>query len=341
MAIQFMTGFDYYDQTQTSRFWSYSQGGTSLVPGRFGGRGWYFNNEVGYLSTLLTSASTTVIGMAFSFAYGNAGNPFLVLQDCTTSRTSPITQLDLRLTSDGAIQVTRNGTVLATTGSYLVTFGSWNYLEFKSFINNSTGYVQLKLNGQTFLNATGLKTQYTGNNFINMVRFQPHSSSGAYAMKLDDIYILDDQGAAPQNDFIGECRIQTQFATGNGDFNQFTAVNALSNYQAVDDTISDDDATYTRSGTVGAIDDYQMGTVALTGTIYGVQVNLTQKKDDVGVRSITPIIRSVSTTYEGALFTCTSDYTVAQKIWQLEPHNNAAWTNASVNSIYAGIKIKA
>jgi hypothetical protein len=158
-------------------------------------------------------------------------------------------------------------------------------------------------------------------------------------MKLDDIYILDDQGSSPNNDFIGECRIQTQFATGNGDLNQFSAVNAASNYQAVDDPVSDDDATFTRSGVVGAVDDYQMGTVALTGSIFGVQVNVTQKKDDVGQRMIVPVIRSVNQTYPGTSVSCTSDYAVTSQIYPVEPHSTQAWTNALVNSIYAGIKI--
>ena len=92
MAIQFMTGFDYYDQTQTGRVWTLAQGGNSLVPGRFGGRGWVFNNETAYLSTMIPAASTTVVGFAMAAQYGDATNPILVLEDATLSRTSPITQ---------------------------------------------------------------------------------------------------------------------------------------------------------------------------------------------------------------------------------------------------------
>ena len=131
MALLFYTGFDYYDQTQTGRIWPYYAGGTSLVPGRFGGRGWLFNNESGYLSTLTVNASTMVVGLALSFASGNATNPFLVFQDATASRTSPISQVDVRLTADGAFQFTRNGTVIATSPSYVFTFGAWNYIEIK------------------------------------------------------------------------------------------------------------------------------------------------------------------------------------------------------------------
>ena len=346
MALQFMTGFDYYDQTQTGRVWTLASGGNSLVPGRFGGRGWIFNNESAYLSTIIPNASTTVVGFALAAQYGDSTNPILVLEDATLSRTSPITQVDMRLAADGTFQFTRNGTTIASSPPFVFTFSTptttaWNYIELKTFINNSTGYVDLRVGGQTFLTATGLDTQYSGNNYVNMVRFQPFASSGAYKIQLDDIYVLDDTGSSPNNTFLGECRIQTQFPTANGETNNFSVIGAANNWQAVDETVSDDDATYVRSGVVGSIDDYIMGTVALTGTIYGVQLNLTHRKDDVGTRTITPTIKSSGTFYEGALFPCQSNYTVAQMLWPLEPHANATWTNTSVNAITAGIKIKA
>lgn len=345
MAIQFMTGFDYFDATQTTRPWFGAVGGSSLTPGRFGGLGWKFNNESAFLSTLIPNASTVVLGVALSAWTGDATNPIIVLEDATTSRTSPITQIDIRLTSDGAFQATRNGVVLGTTPAFIFTFSdgtttSWNYLEVKTFVNHSTGSIILRLNGQVFLNISSVNTQQSGNNYINMVRFQPFATSGNYHILLDDIYILDDTGSAPQNDFLGECRVQTQFPTANGDTNDFTAVGAGNNYQAVNETISDDDATYVRSGVVGNIDDYVMGTVALTGTIFAVQLNLTHRKDDVGVRTVAPIIHSGGTFYEGSTFVCQSNYTLAQELWQLEPHSAAPWTNGTINAMTAGLKIK-
>lgn len=340
MALQFINGFDYFDQTQKSRLFDYSLGGTSLIPGRFGGRGYVFNNESGYLVKVLTASTTMVLGMALSFSYGDPTNPFLIFQDGTASRTSPITQVDVRVTNDGAFQFTRNGSVIATSGPYLITFGSWNYMEVKVTISSSGGVIILRLNGQTFMTQTGLNTQTSGNNYVNQVRIQPFSASGNYNFRIDDVCILDNSGPSPQNDFLGECRVQTQWPSANGDTNQFSTVGALTNYQAVDETISDGDTSYVKSGTVGYIDDYTMGTVNLTGTIYGVQVNLTQRKDDVGVRSICPVIKSGGTFYEGNAVACGSDYAVTQKIWPLEPYGAAAWTNASVNAMTAGIKIK-
>ena len=340
MAILFLTGFDYYDQTQAQRVWYAVSGGNSLVPGRFGGRGYYFNNESGYLSTVISNSTVITVGMAMWYAYGDATNPFLVFQDATASRTSPITQVDIRLKDDCSFEVTRNGTIIATSPHpYVFTTNAWNYLETQIQISNNSGYVILRLNGQVILNAQSLDTQTSGNNYANMIRFQPHSSTGQYMYKLDDIYIVNDQGDLPQNNFLGECRIQTQWPTSNGETNAFTPMGAASNWQAVDETIADDDLTYVRSGTVGAIDDYRMGTVSLTGTIFGVQLNLTCRKDDVGSRTIVPLVKSGGTYYSGTSSSCQSDYTVTSNIWPNEPHSSSAWTNTSINAMYSGIKI--
>jgi hypothetical protein len=102
----------------------------------------------------------------------------------------------------------------------------------------------------------------------------------------------------------------------------------------------DDDTSYVKSATVGNVDLYTMGTVSFTGTIFGVQVNVTHRKDDVGSRTITPLIRIGSTNYEGSLFDCQTDYNVAQKIFELDPSIAGSWTNSSVSAINAGVKIK-
>lgn len=339
MALRVISGFDYFDETQIARVTPYYSNGTSIAPGRFGGRAWGWNDESGFVSFTTPNASTIIMGVAFQMAYGDPTNPFIVFQDATTSLVSPITQIDIRVTSDAAFQITRNGSLMATSLPNLFTFGFWNYLEIKVYVHNTNGYVQIRLNGQTYLNQTSLDTQYTGNNYINMVRFQSFAASGLFDIRIDDIYICDDTTSL-NNDFRGECRVQTQYPIANGDQNDFQAIGAGTNYQAVDESPADDDVSYVRSGVVGDIDNYDMGDIDLTGTIYGVQLNVTHRKDDVGTRTITPTIKSNGTYFEGNLFNCGSDYTVAQKIWEQEPDLLATWTNTSVSDIKAGLKIK-
>ena len=153
---------------------------------------------------------------------------------------------------------------------------------------------------------------YTGNNYINSIRLQPFESTGNYNYMIDDMYVLNNTGSF-NTDFLGECRIQTQYPTANGSSTTFMPFGAGTNYQCVDDNpVADDDTTYVKSAVVGDIDDYVMGTLALTGTIYGVQVNTVQRKDDVGSRTIAPMINVGGTTYLGSSVTCLSQYVVSQ-----------------------------
>jgi hypothetical protein len=337
MALQFFTGFDYFNETQVQRVWSYYNNGVSVAPGRFLGRAWQWNNQSGYLSTTIPNASTVIIGMAFLLTGADPTNPFLVFQDATANINEPITQIDLRVTSDAGFQITRNGTLIATSSPGIFTFGFWNYIEVKVHINESSGTIQIKVNGQTYFTQTSINTQYTGNSYVNMFRVQSFASTG-YTITIDDLYICDDTTFI-NNDFRGECRIQTQYPTANGDTNNFEAVGAVSNWQCVDATISNDGTTYVRDGQIGDIDDYVMGTISLTGAIYGVQVNVTNRKDDVGSRNMTPIIKSGGTFFTGNTFQCGSDYNIARTIWQQEPKNIANWTNSSVNALTVGLKI--
>lgn len=341
MALAFYTGFDYYDTTQVQRVWPYYNGGSSISPGRFGGRAWGWNNEAnGYVAAPIPNSPRCIVGMAFFLAYGDPSNPILVLQDATTSTSSPITQVDLRVTTDGGFQVTRNGTIIATTIPHLFAFGFWNYLEFRTEIHPTTGYVEIRINGQALFSLSNLNTQNTGNRYVNMFRIKPFANSGSYNFKIDDLYVVNDiTGGVTQ--FLGECRIQTQYPSANGTTNTFSAFGAASNWQAVNQTVADDDTSYVRSATVGNIDDYAMGTTSLSGTIYGVQVNVTHRKDDVGFRSVAPVIRSGASYFEGNTVLCQSDYIVSQKMWETDPNTSSLWSNTSVSALKAGIKIKA
>jgi hypothetical protein len=343
MSLLFLTGFDYFNTGQTNRIWPYVVGnGTAASPGRFAGQCWSFNNvgSTSYIGKNFTNSTTVFLGVAFNMASGDATLPIIQFMDGTSSLTNPTPQVDLRVTNDAGFQFTRNGVVIATTLANMFNFGFWNYLEVRVTISGTVGVVQLRLNGATYLDVGALNTKNTGNNYVNMLRLQPFANSGSYQLKFDDLYLCNDVGSV-RNGFLGECRVQTQYPSANGAVNDFTATGAANNWQAVRETIMDDDATYVSSGVVGNTDLYAMGSVSFTGTVFGVQVNVTHRKDDVGTRTITPVVKSGSTTYEGDLFTCQSDYTTASKIWEQDPNGTTNWTNSSINALNAGLRIKA
>jgi len=338
MALQFLEGFDHFTTAQASRKWTTVVGNGAIVsPGRFSsGQAWQFDNvgTTSYIEKTLTARNTFVVGFAFQVAYGDASAPFLRFIDSSTE------QIDLRVTSTAGFQFTRNGTPLATSADNVIAFGYYNYIELKIFIDNSTGYVQLRVNGTEVINEPALDTQNSANSTADRIRLQPFSNSGSYDMRFDDMYVFDSTGTF-NNNFVGECRVETHFPSANGALVEFTPTGAGTNYQCVDETTSNDDTDYTLANTVGARDVYTVAPYTFVGNIYGVQLSVTHRKDDVGNRSVAPLARVSSTLYEGTTDTCLSQYKMSSKIWEKNPDTAAQWSVAEVNAAQFGLIIKA
>lgn len=336
MALQLMEGFDHYTTGQAGRKWTNVVGNGAIVaPGRFAGQAWQFNNVgiTSYLESTLIARTTFVLGMALQIGYGDATTPIVRFMDDNAE------QVDIRVTSTAGFQFTRNGTPLGTTPDNVIAFGFYNYIEAKVHIDNTVGYVQLRVNGDEVLNVPALDTQATANARINKIRFQPFSNSGSYDMRLDDIYVLDDTGTFA-NAFLGESRVETKFPAANGAFVEFAPVGAGSNFQCVDETTSNEDTDYTQGNIVGNRDLYTVGTYNFVGQVFGLQVTGTHRKDDVGNRVVAPLARVNTVLYEGSQDTCLSQYKMVKKIWEKNPNTNAQWSVAEINAGQYGLIIK-
>jgi len=341
MAILFMDGFDHYNTAQMGRKWTYANGGTT-TPGRFNGFGWIWNNVGSGAAGAyqdITSSATLIASMAVSFDWGDATNPFLIFQDGSSA-----TQVDLRVTSSGAIQITRNGTILDTTADDTLVFGYWNFLEFRITCDATAGAWTLKLNGTTVSSSSGRNTRAQLSTLMSRVRIQPFSFAGTgdYNNKFDDVYILDTTGSI-NNDFLGECRIQTNFPNHDGSEVDFVPSTGSTHWNMVNDNPSNDDTSYDAGGAVGQRELFQLTPFSFTGNIFGVQLNVTQRKDDVGSRTIAAEVRiggTGGTDYEGPVDTCLSQYKITRKLWQTNPATSGAWTLSALNAAEFGIVVK-
>ena len=338
MALEFMDGFDHYNGAVLGarRKWDASSGGSG-VAGRFGGGAWdIWNADLNLRTGQLSALATRTVGFAFkpdSFST----QVFFVLADGAS------TQLDMRLTGSGAIQVTRAGTALGTTTNLLVA-NAWVYIELQATIDPTVGAFTLKVwsgvNPGIWLAMTSQNTRATANSSTNGLTFQAVSPH----YYIDDVYILNPSGSV-NNNFLGECRIFTSLPTG--DNTSATGTNKLwtpdagtAHYTQVDDTPNpDDDTSYVSSATAGQIDTYTYPAIAPTGPIAAVQVTLTDRKDDAGARSICAEYRGGGANYDGAsTFTPSTSYLMHRQIWEADPATGAAWTVAGVNAGEYGAK---
>jgi hypothetical protein len=231
---------------------------------------------------------------------------------------------------------TSGGTLLARTPNNIVNVGNWNYYEVGLTVDNSTGYMEFRLNGQSLLNLTGIDTQISANALVNYIVF---SGSGNF---YDDFYVNDSTagpGSFPCDSFNGDVRVDTLFATGNNAV-QWTPLSST-NVSNIDEIAADGDTTYNSSNTTGQEDTFTFG--ALSGTInsvIGVQVQGAYRKDDAGTRTMKQAVISGATEAYGTTWYLSGGYSYITDIFALDPGTSASWTATGVNNLKAGYKLE-
>ena len=240
-------------------------------------------------------------------------------------------QMTVELASSGTVSVYRGsetGTLLGSGGT--LTFGSWFHIELDVTVHDSTGAVNVYLNGASIISVSGVDTKNTAIAGAKSVKFTGPSNNNAY-FYIDDVVISDTFAQ------IGAGIVQTLYPTGAGATTQWTP-SAGANYAAVDETTGDGDTTYVSTSTVNQIDTYTFGDLnANSGTVLAVAVNTVGRADAGGSPQVTAVLRPGSTDRLGTGVTQTATYANGQSIWETNP-DGGSWTEAAVNASEAGIK---
>jgi len=334
MSLEFIDGFDHYTGGATlGRKWdSISTIGVNAGSGRFGGNS--IGGSIDGCTVTLSAQQTRVVGFAMMLATLGSGGIIAQMEDAGT------TQVELRLTSTGAITVTRNGTLLGTSTWTLPT-GTWYYFEWKVKIDSSAGTYEVHVSGGpgapgTALIGSGANTQNTSNGTANQVRLFSFVNGGP---NFDDVYILNTLGTV-NKDFLGECRILTSLPTADSATNAaWTPDSGTAHFSRVNDSPTvNDDTSYVSSSTPGQYDTYTFATVSPTGAVAAVQTVMCCRKDDAGTRTIAGAYRGGGTNYDGASQNPASNYLMLRQIYEIDPATGLAWTGSGINAGEFGIK---
>jgi hypothetical protein len=118
-----------------------------------------------------------------------------------------------------------------------------------------------------------------------------------------------------------------------------TKESGSNNYGTVDETLMNN-TDYVYSNTVGNYDLYDFGNLSSTpNTISAVQVGVLAQKDNVGTRAVAPVLKSGSTTVDGANTYLAGGFTVTEQLYNTDPNTGGAWSAGSVNALQAGVKV--
>jgi hypothetical protein len=263
------------------------------------------------------------------------------------------TQVQLCFSGDGRLVVYRAGdqndgttaVTLAVGNTYLAT-DTWYYIEMKvTFHNNSLGQVVVRINESEEINLQGVTTSMTSNNYANSVQFRNNAGGEESSKYYDDIYIFNgvDSGVAgmPNNDFIGDCRVDKLVPNGGGSTTELTPINAAYNWDAVNEIPSNQDADYVESNVIGAKDTYTVSTPSVTNpVVYGMVLYTHAKKNNPGTRIATSVIRSNSAEQDGLNMNLGTGYQYFMDTYEYNPITDTQWSAEDIENLEIGIKVK-
>jgi hypothetical protein len=277
--------------------------------------------------------------MGFGYRVSDYGtvNPTKLVRLLNSSGTSQCELVMNRVSNK--LQFSRNnGTLIGSASSQAIALNVWYYIEIKVFINGSSGTAELRVNGVPWISGTSLNTGSSACQYVHLGT----DSAANHDERWDDLYVCD--GTAPNNDFLGDTRIQYLVPNGAGIRTQFTP-NTTTNWQNLDESPAGD-GDYNSASTPGAMDLFTMTDISTNSLVYAVQTVHRAKKDDAGHRKVEPLFYmssgqgDTSRWYQGSKVPVVDQFAyVPSQIYNTSPDTDVAWTRDEINALQYGYAV--
>lgn len=265
----------------------------------------------------------------------NARNTLAMFQDNAATGC-----VSLCVTTTGQIEVrtgSPTGTVVATSDPVLVTT-AWQHVEMRVSIHATTGAVEVRVNGQTVINASNIDTRGSSTGITSQVRVGFTGAIGGIPpiWYVDDIYAWDTAGTY-NNDFIGDKKVY--FIVPNAD----TAVAdwvpdaGTTGYTQIDE-IPPVSTDYIQGNAVADESEFSMTNLPSDVTnILALQFYTKMLKTDAGDSNVQVAVVSGASSANGADRPLTTNATVYTDVFEEDPDTSAPWTLSGVDAILSRV----
>ena len=233
---------------------------------------------------------------------------------------------------------------LATFTAYAAT-GEWvnTIMAFRS--DPTHGELHVYKNGALLSSQYDIKTQSTA--FGAPGAIAGYKLSGP--IHVTDVWSYTGSPAGSLTaDVIGDKFVWTGFARADGNYTDHTYAGSgvTANWQAVDDTATDNDTTFNQSSTVGDRDSFAVTAVPAdivdSANINGVRVVAAMRFTDSGPHTANVFTRyPVSGTpvdYDGTGKALSSTYRAPEGLWTTVPGTTTAWTITEIDDTEFGYR---
>jgi hypothetical protein len=214
----------------------------------------------------------------------------------------------------------------------------WHSIQIRGIIHDTTGVIQVKVNGDTFINFTGDTRNAGTSTRVDQVHINMDNSGQA----IDD-WLLQDTTGSINNSWTGEITIMGLAPNGNGASSDLVGSdgNSTDNYLLVDDVAGSFSASdYAGSAVSGAKDLYAVTDITKVGTVVAVQQFAYAQKNDSGAKSFRHVMRSATPTEveSSDVALSTSAVLYPGPIRETDA-DGTSWTVSKVNSHQFGFKV--
>lgn len=241
-----------------------------------------------------------------------------------------------------AVTINNLATSIGTT-SGAPNNATWTVVEvYFKCVNASDGRVIIKFDGVTVLDWTG-NTNPSAYAAPSWMAFDSGKQAGIIVV-VDDLAVNDTAGSV-NNSWAGDGTIALILPNANGDSSQWVGSdgNSTDNYLLVDDNPANDATDYVSTTLSSQKDLYNLASMpalAAGGTIITVQPFFIGLRMDAGVvTALQPGIKSGTTESWGTAQNLTTAYAAYRgTIHETDPNTGAAWTEAAVNALQAGVQ---
>jgi len=286
---------------------------------RSGGSGVY-----NYITFAFDDQDTWIVGFAIKTGGADRAAELFRMLKSTNS------QCFFGLTQGGQIYFSGGDTFY---GTRVLKPNVWYYVECKVYIHDSTGTVDVNINGIADITETGADTKgYASSAYADTVKLNLYHSDG---ILIDDIYICD--GAAGVNAFIGPCKVES-IRPDADDTVAWDCSTGVNNYALVAE-LTPTYTTYVEGDTITESDLYTYGALStITGGIAGVQLNTGVMLDAAGTRQLDDRLVSGANNSNGpGVAIADTAGEVITRIIEQDPATAANWIVAGIAAVKAGV----
>lgn len=308
--------------------------------GRFGGRVVGSSVAGNYTIRLPSGHSENTLILAGWFKYTPTSGSSTAVTPLIASRVAALNSYhwSINITQAGTLSLTGPGSTV--TGSPLayarapIPYGVWHYLEVKAFHDDTTGFLELRIDGAVIFSVSNVDLR-NGTGLIGGIMFAGSRASCEW----EDILIMDTTGTV-MNDFVGDMRYELVPVDGDGTIVNWTPTSG-DNYTTIDDPVgAPDDGDYIESSTTDQ-DNYAVH-VPVTApdhtAIYFAQLMVRTEADASG-DEIALQVDSNGTVDRGPdQVLVNGGWRYRRQAWELDPDTGNPWTLSAINAAEWGVR---